>query len=177
MVFSLRVLAAFAIVLWLLILRVSLKMNWQAVVAQHFTAQDQMLGFLPDASNAARSRLTPHCDESERLPTDAQVVLVPLPAFVGAHLVHPRQVLRIEEGLRGSATAGFVHDVVLPLGPVERSGSAGWNVPLEEGLVAPVRSGALAGSIVHGQSLMSQQEADGKSEKASKSSHVLGFLQ
>lgn len=152
-------------------------MNWQAVVAQHFTGQDQMLGFLPDASNAAGSRLTPHCDKSERLPTDAQVVLVPLPAFVGAHLVHPWQVLRMEEGLRGSATAGFVHDVVLPLGPVERSGSARGNVPLQEGFVTFSRAGALARGIVLGQGLMSQQEADGKSEKGSKSSHVPGFLQ
>lgn len=177
MIFSVRVPAAFAVVMWLSILRVSLKMNRKAVVAQPFTGQDQMLGFLPDASNTARSRLTPHRDKSERLPTDAQVVLVPLPAFVGAHRVHPLQVLGIEEGLRGSATAGFVHDVVLPLGLVERSGSAGGNVPLDEGVVAFGRSGALAGSIVLGQSLMSQQEADGKSEKGSESSHVPGFLQ
>lgn len=63
--FDLRVLAAFAIVSRLHVVRVSLKVDGQAVVAQHVAGQDQVLGLLTDALDAARPHLAPHCDEGE----------------------------------------------------------------------------------------------------------------
>lgn len=100
-------------------------MDGQAVVAQHLAGQDQVLGFLPDALDAARPHLAPHSDEGERLAADAQVVLEPLAAPLTAHLLHPGQVHGVEEGLRGPAAARLVQDVPLPLVLVEGGGRAG----------------------------------------------------
>lgn len=106
--FDLRVLAAFAVVLRLQIVGVSLEVDRQAVVAQHLTGQDQVLGFLSHALNAARPHLTPHGDKGERLATDAKVVLEPLAALLAANLLHPVQVLGVEKGLRGPSAARLV---------------------------------------------------------------------
>ena len=65
------VLAAFGIVVWLYIVRVSLKMHRQALIAQLLTGQDQMFGFLSDTLDPARPLYTPHRDKSERLQADA----------------------------------------------------------------------------------------------------------
>lgn len=152
-------------------------MDWQAVIVQHFTGQDQMFVFLLDAPDAARPRFTPHCDKSERLLADAQVLLVCLPPLVGAHIPHPVQVFWIEEGLCGSATASFILDVVLPFDLVERSGSARGNVALDESVVALVPFGELAGSIILSKRLMTQQETDGEREQSPESSHYPELLQ
>lgn len=130
-----------------------------------------MFVFLSDALYAARPRLTPHGDKSERLPADAQVLLVRLPPLAAAHLPHLVQVFWTEEGLRGSATASFGLDEVLPLGLVKRIGGAGGNVVLDKSVVALVPIGGLAGSVISGKCLMSQQEADGKNEKSLERSH------
>lgn len=113
-------------------------MDRQAVVSQHLAGQDQVLGLLSDALDAAGSRFAPHRHKGERLVADAQVVLVRLPPLAGAHLPHPVQVAWVEEGLRGSAAAGFVLDVVLPLLPVQRGRRPGRQVALQEGFVALV---------------------------------------
>lgn len=136
-------------------------MDRQALVSQHLTGQDQMFGFLSDAPDAARPRLTPHRDKGERFPADAQVLLVLLPPFVGAHFPHPLQVFLGEEGLGGSVTASSP-DVFLPFVLVQRMGCARGNVALEESVVAVVPFGELAGSVVFGKCLMSKQEKDGK---------------
>lgn len=97
-----------------------------------------MFGLLADALDAARSGLAPYRHESELLLADAQVLLVGLPPLAGAHLLHSVQVFWVEEGLRGSAAAGFTLDVVLPVLPVERGGGSGGQVALHEGFVALV---------------------------------------
>lgn len=146
-------------------------MDGQAVIAQHLTGQDQMLVLLLHAPDATCARFTPHCDESERLPADAQVLLVGLPPFPAAHLPHPLQVFWIEEGLCGSAAAGFTLDVVLPFTLVERSGRARGNVALDEGVVALFPCRVLAGSLISSIRWMTQQETGGQSEKSSASGH------
>lgn len=150
MIFSLWVLAALGVVIWLCIVRVSLEMDWQALIAQNLTSQDQMFGFLSDAPDAARPHFTPHSDKREKLPADAQVLLVDLPPFVRAHFLHPVQVFWVEEGLRGSVTVPMVLDVLLPFILIKRRGSAWGNVAFDEGVVAIIPFGALAGSIVFG---------------------------
>lgn len=146
-------------------------MDGQAVIAQHLTGQDQMFVLLLDAPDATCARFTPHCDESKRLPADAQVLFVGLPPSLAAHLPHPLQVFWIEEGLRGSAAASFTLDVVLPFTLVERSGRARGNVALDKGVVALFPCGALAGSLISSIRWMTQQETGGQSEKSSESSH------
>lgn len=146
-------------------------MDGQAVSAQHLTGQDQMFVLLQHAPDATRARFTPHCDESERLPADAQVLLVGLPPFLAAHLHHPLQVFWIEEGLRGSAAARFTLDVVLPFALVERSGCARGKVALDKGVKALFPCRVLAGSLISSIRWMTQQETGGQSEKSSESSH------
>lgn len=113
-------------------------MDRQAVVSQHLAGQDQVLGLLSDALDAARPGLAPYRHERELLLADAQVLLVRLPPLAGAHLLHSVQVFRVEEGLRGPAAASFTLDVVLPVLPVERGRGSGGQVALQEGFVAPV---------------------------------------
>lgn len=146
-------------------------MDGQAAITQHLTGQDQVFVLLLDAPDATRARFTPHCDESERLPADAQVLFVGFPPFLAAHLPHPLQVFRIEEGLCGSATASLTLDVVLPFTLVERRGRASGNVALEKGVVALFPCRALAGSLISSIRWMTQQETGGQSEKSSESSH------
>lgn len=152
-------------------------MDWQALILQHLTGQDQMFGFLSDAPDAARPRLTPHRDKSERLLTDAQVLLKGLPPFVRAHILHHVQVFLFEEGLRGSVTAPVIPDVLLPFVLVQRRGGARANVAFDEGVVTVVPFGELAGSIIFSQRLITQQEADAKSEKSPENSHYPAVLE
>lgn len=150
-------------------------MDWQALIAQHFTGQDQIFGIILNAPDAARPHYTPHRDKSERLLADAQVLLVYLPPFVRTHILHPVQVFWTEKGLGGSVTAPVIPDVILPFVLVERSGSTSTNVAFDEGVEAVVPFGELAGSIVFGKGLMTQQETDGKRESP-ESSHYPAVL-
>lgn len=177
MIFSLWVLAAFGVVIWLCIFGVSLEMDWQALVVQHFTGQDQMFGFLLDALDSARPRFAPHRDKREILLADAQVLLVDLPPVFRAHVLHPVQVFWMEEGLGGSVTAPVFPDVCLPFILVERRGSTRANVAFDEGAEAVVPFGDLAGSFVVSKRLMAQQETDGESKKIPESSHYPAVLE
>lgn len=123
-------------------------MDWQALIAQHFAGQDQMFGFLFDAPDPARPRFAPHRDKGEKLLADAQVLLVDLPPVFRAHGLHLVQVFWMEEGLGRPVTATVIPDVLLPVVLVERRGSTRANVALDEGVVAFVPCGQLAGSIV-----------------------------
>lgn len=71
----------------------------------------------------------------------------------------------------------LIPDELLPVVLVEGVGSAGGKVPLEEGVVAVVPLGELAGSVVFSKGLMTQQEADGKREDNSESSHCPAVLE
>lgn len=86
-------------------------MHGHTLVLQNLTGQDQVFGFLADVPDAAGSGFTPHRDESERLPADAQVLLVGAAARAGAHSLDPVQLFGVEEGLRGSVAAPVVPDV------------------------------------------------------------------
>lgn len=135
-------------------------------MTQQFAGQNQVFGLLPDALDAARPHFAPHCDEAERLAADAQVVLEPLAATLAAHLLHPGQVLGVQEGLCGPAAARLVQDVPLPLVLVEGGGRAGRQVTLEEIVKALVPSGTLTWSFVPGRGLTGQQEAYGDGEES-----------
>lgn len=130
-----------------------------------------MLGFLPDAPDAAGSRLTPHRDEGEGLAADAQVLPVRRPAPAGAHVPHPVQVLGAQEGLGGPAAARLAPDELLPFVLVERKGRPGGDVALDEGVVAVVPFGALAGSLVFSEGMAAQQEANGEREESPVGGH------
>lgn len=171
-------LAASGVVIRLQVFGVSLEVDRQALVgaAQHLAGQDQVFSLLPDAPDAARPRFAAHGDETERLPADAQVLLVYLPPCVGAHVLHPVQVFRVEEGLGGSVAAPVVPDVLLPLVLVEVVGGPAANVALDEGVVGVVPLGELAGSVVFSQRPMPQQETDGEAEKSPEGSHYPEFL-
>lgn len=123
-----------------------------------------MFGLLPDALDAAGSGLAADRHEGELLLADAQVLLVRLPPLAGAHLPHSVQVFGVDEGLRGSATAGFTLDVVLPVLRVRRGRGSGGQVALQEGLVALVGASGLAGRLVSDEGVRTQQQAEGKSE-------------
>lgn len=140
-------------------------MDRQAVRSQQLAGQDQVLGLLPDALDAAGPGLAADRHEGELALTDAQVLLVGLPPFAGAHLPHAVQVFGAEEGLRGSAAARFALDVVLPVLPVQRGGGSGGQVALQEGLVALGGAGGLAGGLVPDEGVTAQQQAEGKSEE------------
>lgn len=152
-------------------------MDWQAVLSQHLTGQDQVLGLLSDALDAARSGLAPYRHKSELLLADAQVLLVRLPPLAGAHLPHSVLVFGIEEGLRGSAAAGFTLDVVLPVLPVERGRGSGGQVALQEGFVALVGASALAGGLVSDEGVRAQQQAEGQGEEKARHRHSPPALQ
>ena len=146
-------------------------MHRQTLILQLFTGQNQMFTFLNDAPDAAGAWLAPHCNKIERLVADAQVLLVRLPACLRAHGLHPVQLFRLKERLRGSVTAAVVLDVSLPLVLVESFGQPAANVPLDEGVEGIVPLGRLAGSVIFGRRLMPQQEEDGEREKNPESSH------
>lgn len=151
-------------------------MDRQALVAQLLTGQDQMFGFLSDALDPASPRYTSHRDKSEGLPADAQVFLVHHPPLVRAHGLHPVKVALVQKGLGGSVTAPVVLDVRLPQVLVQSIWSTGANVAFDEGVVAVVPFGALAGSVVFSKRLMSQQETDGQSDKSPEGSHYPAVL-
>lgn len=151
-------------------------MDWQTLIVQNLTGQDQMFGVLSDASDTACPRLTPDSDKRERLSADAQVLLEGFPPFVRAHIFHPVQVFGTQEGLSRSVTATVIPDVRLPLIVVERSGYAGANVAFDKGAEAVVPFGGLAGSVILSRCLMTQQETDGKSEKSPEASHYPAIL-
>lgn len=177
MTFALWVLAGFGGVAGPRVLGVPLEMDRQAVVSQHLAGQDQVLGLLSDALDAAGSGLAPYRHEGELLLADAQVLLVRLPPLAGAHLPHSVQVFWVEEGLCGSAAASFTLDVVLPVLPVQRGGGSGGQVALQEGFVALVRASALAGGLVPDEGVGTQQQAQGKSEEQARGRHSPPALQ
>lgn len=152
-------------------------MDRQTLILQHLTGQDQMFGFLLDVLDAARPQFTPHRDKSKSLLADAQVVLVYLPPVALAHILHLVQVFWTDEGLGGSVAARILFDVIHPLVLVERGGSARGNVAFEEGRIAIVPFGALAGSIVLSKCLMTQQETDGEREENPEGSHYPAVLE
>lgn len=155
----LRVLAASVVVTGPQVLRVSLEVHRDALVVQHITGQDQVLLLVRNAPDAARPGLAPHRHKREGLLADAQVLLVRLASFVGAHGLDPLQVVRAEEGLCGSVTAAVVPDVFLPLILVAGPGRAIADVAFEERPIAVVPLGKLARSLVFGTSLLPEQEA------------------
>lgn len=146
-------------------------MDRQALVAQPLAGQDQMFGFLPHAPDPARARRAPHRDEGEGLAADAQVLLVHGAALVGAHRLHPGQVARPQEGLRGSVTAPVELDVILPLVLVQRLGSAGADVAFDERVEAVVPSGELARGVVLSRRGTSHEETGGEGEQSPEGSH------
>lgn len=152
-------------------------MDRQAVWSQHLAGQDQVLGLLPDALDAAGPGLAADRHEGELALADAQVLLVRLPPLAGAHLPHAVQVCGAEEGLRGSAAAGFALDVVLPVLPVQRGGGSGGQVALQEGLVALAGAGGLARGLVPDEGVTTQQQAEGKSEEEPGRRHSPAALQ
>lgn len=151
-------------------------MDRHTLIVHNLTGQDQMFGFLFDAPDAARPRLTPDSDKRERLAADTQVLLECFPPLVCAHSFHSVLVFGTEEGLSRSVTAAVIPDVRLPLVLVERSGHARANVPFDKGVEGTVPFGGLAGSVVLGRCLMTQQETDGKSEKSPETSHYPAIL-
>lgn len=146
-------------------------MHRQAVVPQHLAGQDQVLGLLSDALDAARPGLAPYRHEGELLLADAQVLLVRLPPLAAAHLPHSVQVFGVEEGLRGPAAASFTLDVVLPVLPVQRGRGSGGQVALQEGFVAPVGASALAGGLVSDEGVGTQQQAEAEREEKTGRRH------
>lgn len=152
-------------------------MDRKALIVQHFTGQDQMFLFISDAPDPAGSRFTPHCDKSERLITDAQVLLEHLPPSVRAHGLHPFQLIWVKERLCRSVTAPVILDVLLPFILVERIRSSRTDVAFDEGREAVVPFGRLAGSVVSGKCLIPQQKTDGKTEKNPERSHYPADLE
>lgn len=111
-------------------------MDRQTLVVQLLTGQDQMFSFLADVPDPAGSQLTPHCDESEGLLADAQVLLVHLSTFVGADGLYFVQFVWMEEGLCWSVAAPVVLDVSLPLILIESVRSPRADVALDKGVEA-----------------------------------------
>lgn len=135
-----------------------------------------MFGLLSDASDPAGSRFTPHRDKGEGHLTDAQVLLEHPPSPAGAHRLHPFQIVRVDEGLRGSVTASVVPDVGLPLVLGQRVGRARADVAFEEGPEAVVPFGRLAGSLIFRLDFMTQQDTKSQRQKQSGSSHYPAVL-
>lgn len=113
-------------------------MDGQTLVFQHLTGQDQMFSFPTDAPDPTGPQITPHCDESEGLIADAQVILVHLPTFVGADCLNLFQFVWMEEGLCGSVTVPVVLDVRLPFILIERVRSPRADVALDKGVEAVI---------------------------------------
>lgn len=146
-------------------------MDWEALVIQDLTGQDQVFGFLSDAPDAAGPRFAPHGDEGERLVADAQVFLVDLPSSAGTHGLHLVQVARMEEGLRGSVTAPVGPDVLLPFILIGSGRGSRADVAGRELVEAVVPLGKLARSIILGKCAVSHQETQEDRENSPKSSH------
>lgn len=171
MVSFLRVLAAVGVVIGLQVTWVSFEVDRHALILQHFTGEDQVFRFLRDRFNSTGSLNAPDRDERERLLTDAHVLLQHLPSSAGAHGPHPLQVLRVEEGLRGSVTAPQALDVLLPLVMVQGVGRPRGKVASEEHFEAVVPFRGHARSLIFSRCLLSQQETDDKRKKRSGRRH------
>lgn len=152
-------------------------MDWQTLIVELLTGQDQVFGFLSDALDPTCSLITPHRYKSERPLTDAQVVLVHLSPLVSADGLHPVQFACVEEGLGGSVTAAVILDVVVPFILVQRIRSTRANVAFDKGAEAVIPFRELAGSVVSGKCLMTKQKTDSQSEENPESSHYPAVLE